>query len=309
VGIGAAPLAGLFAAVPEPTALGTITLALEAGVRLFDTAPLYGYGQSESRLGRGLAAWNRDELIVCTKVGRLLRDASIRPDDFAWKGVPAREAYFDFSRSAAVTSLEESLGRLGLDRVDLVHIHDPDDHFEAALEGSYSALSELRAAGRIRWIGVGANRIDIQLRFMESAEIDCLLVAGRYTLLDHTRSLRELFPVTEQRGVSVIIGGVFNSGVLTNPVAGATFDYEPAAREIIQRAQSIGAVCSTHGVPLKAAALQFPLAHPAVSCLLLGTRSPEELRESLALLEFDIPAALWIELKERRLIAAECPVP
>lgn len=293
LGLGASALAGLYAPVAEAQAQSTIAAAWDAGVRLFDTAPLYGLGASESRLGRALAARPRSDFVISTKVGRLLTPAPV----------------FDFSREAAFRSLRASLERLELEAADLVLIHDPDDHIDEAVEGSLAALSELRAAGRIRWLGVGSNRIDTHLRFAETGAVDCLLVAGRYTVLEHGRALNELLPLCADRRVAVLIGGVFNSGILASPEGSGHYDYREAPAAIRARVARLHAVCDRHRVPLKAAALQFPLAHPAVTSLLLGAGSPEELAECMALLALPIPSALWDDLREERLIDRDCPAP
>ena len=293
LGLGTAPLGGLFAAVDEATALATVERAWERGVRFFDTAPLYGHGLSERRLGRALAGKPRDEYVLATKVGRLLRaGAPPNPDRAIWHEPPALEPVRDYSYDGALRSAEESLERLGLDRVDVLHIHDAEDHQDEALAGAYRALARLRAEGAIRAVGAGLNFPEPLVRFAREAAFDCFLVAGRYTLLDRS-ALPELLPVCAERGIAVIVGGVFNSGVLAG---GTTFDYRPAPPELLERVRRLDAICASHGVPLAAAALQFPLRHPAVTSLLLGARSPAELDECLDLLELPIPGDLWEEL-------------
>lgn len=293
IGLGTAALGGLFAAVDDKTAARTIDRAWERGIRFFDTAPLYGHGLSERRVGRALAGRPRDEFVLSTKVGRVLRDgAPADPGQSFWKGAPAANAVFDFSFDGVLQSLEESLERLGLDRVDVVHIHDPDDHYADALRGAYPALARLRAEGIIRAVGVGLNQAALAARFAEEVELDCVLLAGRYTLLD--RSAADVLPLLAELGVAVIAAGVFNSGLLAG---GTTFDYEVAPHETVQRVAQLDAVCATHGVTLKTAALQFPLRHAAVTSLLLGPRSVAELDENLDLLEAPVPDELWRELR------------
>jgi len=314
VGLGTAPLGGLFEAVSDEEALATIAGAWELGIRFFDTAPLYGHGLSEQRLGVALAGRPRGDLVLATKVGRLLRrdappDESQLSDGVErWKGVPPLNPVFDFSYDGVMRSVEESLARLGLDRIDVLHIHDPDEHYDDALRGAYRALDRLRSEGTIGAVGAGMNQAEMLTRFARDADFDCFLVAGRYTLLDQS-ALAELLPLCLERGVAVIAGGVFNSGILADPRPGATFDYSVAPAELVERARRLGAVCERHGVPLKAAALQFPLAHPAVTTLLLGPRSAAELEENLALLRLELPAALWDELRGEGLVARDAPAP
>ena len=292
-GLGTAPLGGLFEAVSDETAHATLELAWERGIRFFDTAPLYGLGLSERRLGRFLADKPRDEFVLATKVGRLLRaDAPPDPRESHWAGTPALNPVFDFSYDGVLRSLEESLERLGLDRVDIVHIHDPDDHHDEALAGAYPALDRLRSEDSVGAVGAGMNQVEMLLRFAREADFDCFLVAGRYTLLDQA-ALPELLPLCVEREIAVIAGGVLNSGILAG---GTKFDYRPAPPELLERAAQLEAVCARHDVPLAAAALQFPLRQPAVASVLLGPRSPAQLAQSLDLLDVQIPAELWAEL-------------
>lgn len=287
LGLGTAPLGGLYEAVDDETAQAVVERALSLGVRFFDTAPLYGSGLAERRLGSVLRGKPRDSLVVSTKVGRLLR-----PGSSGWPGAPPLEAYFDFSYDGALRSLEASLDRLGLDRVDIALVHDPDDHYEEALAGAFRALERLRDEGAVRAIGVGMNQAEMLCRFAREADPDCFLVAGRYTLLDRTAAA-ELLPMCEERGIAVIAGGVFNSGILAG---GTTFDYESAGRGVVARVEHLRTVCERFGVPLAAAAVQFPGRHPAVSSVLVGCRSPAELDEDVRLLELELPAELWEEL-------------
>jgi D-threo-aldose 1-dehydrogenase len=303
VGLGTAPLGGLLAPVPEDRALATVQRSYDCGLRFFDTAPYYGYGLSEIRLGRALRRYPRDHFVLSTKVGRLLRlDAP--PDPHArFKGALPLRPVFDFSYEAALRSLEESLGRLGLEHVDIAYIHDPDDHFDEALAGAYRALDTLRRQGVISGVGVGMNHVEMLIRFAEQADFDCFLVAGRYTLLDQSASAR-LLPLCQARGIDVVAGGVYNSGILANPSTGATFNYEPAGPEVLFRARRIADICGKWGVPLKAAALQFPFSHPAVKAILIGCRSPDEVDENLAMLKWKIPSGLWRHLMDEGLIVS-----
>jgi D-threo-aldose 1-dehydrogenase len=292
-GLGTAPLGGLFQAVSDETASATFELAWERGIRFFDTAPLYGLGLSEQRLGRFLAGKPRDDFVLATKVGRLLRaDAPPDPGQPHWKGDSPFNPVWDFSYDGVLRSVDESLERLGLDRIDVLHIHDPDDHYEEALAGAYRALDRLRGEGVIAAVGAGMNQVEMLLRFAREADFDCFLVAGRYTLLDRP-ALPELLPLCEERAIAVIAAGVFNSGILAG---GTTFDYRPAPPELLDRAARLEAVCARYDVPLAAAALQFPLRHPAVASVLLGPRSPVQLAQSLDLLDVPVPAGLWAEL-------------
>jgi D-threo-aldose 1-dehydrogenase len=295
LGLGTAPLGGLFSAVGEGAALELVERAWERGIRFFDTAPLYGHGLSELRLGRALADKPRDEYVVATKVGRLLRAGAPRQSDSAiWDEQLELEPVRDYSYDGALRSHEESLERLGLERIDVLHIHDAEvgDYPEQALAGAYRALDRLRADGVIDAVGAGMNVPEPFLRFAAAGDFDCFLVAGRYTLLDRGAA-PELLPLCAERGIAVVVGGVLNSGVLAG---GSTFDYRPAAPEVVARVRELEAICTAHGVPLAAAALQFPLRHPAVASLLLGVRSAAELDENLDLLEIEIPDGLWAEV-------------
>jgi D-threo-aldose 1-dehydrogenase len=307
-GLGTAPLAGLFEAVEESNGMAVIERAWDAGIGFFDTAPLYGHGLAELRVGKVLRQKPRDAFTLASKVGRLLRaDAPPEPGQ-SFRGVPPVNPTFDFSYDGVMRSFEESLDRLGLDRIDILHIHDPDDHYDAAISGAYRALDRLRADGVIGAVGAGMNRAEMLSRFAREGDFDCFLLAGRYTLLDQV-ALEELLPLCVERGIAIIAGGVYNSGILADPKPGAHYDYQAAPAELLTRAQRIRDVCAHHGVPLKAAAQQFPLGHPAVTCVVVGCRSQVQLDESLAMFEFDIPPELWQDLKAQGLLPAETPTP
>lgn len=296
VGLGTAPIGGLFTHVADEVAHAVVKAALDAGLNYVDTAPLYGYGVSEQRVGSALAGVGRDSYVLSTKVGRLIvetraTDGSWNRDGFA--DAKPSEAIFDYSPDAVRRSLEESLERLGLDRIDVVYIHDPDDHEEEALTSAYPVLHELRSQGVVRAIGVGMNQSRIPTRFVRETDVDVVLLAGRFTLLDQSGAA-DLLPACIERGANVVIGGVYNSGLLAG---GTTYNYAQAPDELVKRAQELGAICAAHGVPLKAAAIQFPLAHPAIACVLTGARSVEELNENLAMMAYDIPPALWTDLE------------
>jgi D-threo-aldose 1-dehydrogenase len=308
IGLGTAPLGGLFTEVSDDDARRVVESAWEAGIRFFDTAPLYGHGLAEQRLGCVLRDLPREEVTLASKVGRLLRADAPREPGQDFKGVPPVNPVFDFSYEGALRSVEESLERLGLDRLDVVHIHDPDDHFEEALAGAYRAVSQLRDEGAVAAIGVGMNQAEMLVRLAEQADFDYFLVASRYTLLDQT-ALATLLPLCEARGIAVIVGGVYNSGILADPDRTPWFDYAAATAGWLAKARRIRDVCDRHEVPLKAAALQFPLGHPAVASVLVGPRSVAELEESVRLFEYDIPAKLWDELRAEGLLPEAAPLP
>ena len=314
LGLGTAPLGGLFAPVGDADAAAAIARAYAEGLRLFDTAPLYGSGLAERRIGRALRRHPRGEFVLATKVGRLLR-AGAPPDRTQFRGgrplfpdaLPVNPV-FDFSYDGVLRSAEESLDRLGLERIDILHIHDPDDHYDEARAGAYAALARLRREGVIGAVGVGMNGTAVLLRFARDTDVDCFLVAGRYTLLDQS-ALPDLLPVCLARGIAVIAGGVFNSGILAAPAPDATFDYGPAAPEVIAKARRLEAACAAHGVPLAAAAIQFPFGHPAVTAVVVGCRSEREVAENVQMFRHPIPASLWDDLRRARLLGDEVPVP
>jgi D-threo-aldose 1-dehydrogenase len=307
-GLGTAPLAGLFEEVEEAKGIGVIEQAWEAGIRFFDTAPLYGHGLAEMRIGKALKEKPRDEFTLASKVGRLLR-ADVPPEPGqSFRGTPSVNPTFDFSYDGVMRSFEESLERLGLDRIDILHIHDPDNHYDEAIQGAYRALDELRSDGVIAAVGAGMNQAEMLTRFAREGDFDCFLLAGRYTLLDQI-ALKELLPECVERGISIIAGGVYNSGILADPKPGAHYNYQTAPPELLERARRIRDVCDRHGVPLKAAAVQFPLGHPAVSCVIVGCRSAAQLNESIEMFEFDIPPALWHDLKSAGLLPDDAPTP
>jgi D-threo-aldose 1-dehydrogenase len=308
LGLGTAPLAGLFEEVDEADAIDIIERSWEAGVRFFDTAPLYGHGLAETRVGRVLRQMPRDEFTLATKVGRLLRAGAPPEPGQVFRGVPPVNPVFDFSYDGVMRSVEESLERLGLSRVDVLHIHDPDDHYDEALSGAYPALAKLRADGVIRAVGAGMNQSEMLARFAREGDFDCFLLAGRYTLLEQG-ALEELLPLCVERRIAIIAGGVYNSGILADPKPGAHYNYAAAPTALLERAQRIREVCERHGVPLKAAAVQFPLGHPAVATVVIGCRSVAQLDESLEMFSIDIPPALWQELKAEGLLQEDAPTP
>jgi D-threo-aldose 1-dehydrogenase len=306
VGLGCAPLAGLFTPVDPAVAASTVEAAWNGGVRHFDTAPHYGAGLSEERLGSALAGRPRDAFTLSTKMGRVLVDHE-GPWDI-WGEPNGKASSFDFSYRGTHDAHLGSLERLGTDRVEIGLIHDPDDHRDEALAGTHKALTELKAAGRIGAVGIGMNSTEAAADLLSRADFDVALIAGRYTLLDQS-ALDRLYPLCVSRGVSVIAAGVFNSGILADPKPGAHFNYAEADRRLIERAQAIAAICDRYDTPLRAAALQFPAAHPAVASILVGARNPEEVDDALAMYAHPIPGALWGDLKRAGLLAEEAPVP
>jgi aryl-alcohol dehydrogenase-like predicted oxidoreductase len=283
LGLGTAPLAGLFEQVSPQTARATLEAAWELGVRYFDTAPLYGSGLAEQRLGEALAGRPRDEFTVSTKVGRVLRPGT--PDQH-FAGSPPLRPVFDFSPAGVRASLRESLARLGLDRVDVALLHDPEEHMSETRRAAEAARELVRS------VGVGTNVVATALELVRRGEVELVLLAGRYTLLDRSAA-DELLPLCAERGAAVVAAGVFNSGVLAG---GSTYDYEAAPPEVLAARARMAEACARHGVPLAAAAVQFPLRHPAVSSVLVGARSPAEIEEDVRLLELRIPEELWGEL-------------
>jgi D-threo-aldose 1-dehydrogenase len=298
-----------------------VARAWELGIRFFDTAPLYGYGASERRVGAALGPYPRDAYVLSTKVGRLVYPANAVPPgaevdpqtldgrvDGAYGGVADRRIVFDYSADGVRRSLEASLERLRLDRVDIALIHDPDEHWEAAIGGAYPALARLREEGVVGAIGAGMNQAPMLARFAREGDFDVFLCASRYTILDQT-ALDELIPACEERGSAIVIGGVMNTGLLADPRPGTRYDYGTAPDAMIDRARRIADVCERHGVPLKAAAVQFPLAHPVVASVVAGVRSVAHLEEYPELMATPIPTDLWAELKAEGVIRHEAPTP
>ena len=306
LGLGLAPIGGMYQAVGDDTATATIDRAWEHGIRYFDTAPLYGAGRSERRAGAALAKRDRSAYTLSTKVGRVLRPGG---DESGMWAEPTSEApHFDFSADGVRRSYADSLERLGVDRADILHLHDPDEHFAPAMSGARPALVELRANGRIGAVSAGMNQSAMLTEFVRTGDFDCVLLAGRYTLLDQS-GLSDLLPECQARGVSIIVGGVYNSGILADPRPEASYDYQPAPAAILARAEAIRDVCDRHGVPLRAAAMQFPLAHPAVAAALIGMRSPAEVDDAVAMASVDIPGRLWRDLIAAGLLADRVPTP
>ncbi|MCT2588857.1 aldo/keto reductase [Streptomyces sp. N2-109] len=308
--LGAASIGNLYASVSSAQAADCVDAAWDAGIRYFDTAPHYGLGLSERRLGAALADRPRADFTLSTKAGRLLVPGGPGGDDLAHGfAVPAtHRRVWDFSADGVRRSLQESLQRLGLDRVDIVYLHDPDHHARQALHEAYPALERLRAEGVVGAIGVGMNQSPLLARFLRDTDVDVVLLAGRYTLLDQ-QGLDDVLPEAVARGRSVVVGSVFNSGLLADPRPGATFDYAPVPPPVLDRALRVKAVVERHGVGLRAAALRFPFGHPAVASVLIGARSAAEVRDAAAPPGRPVPAALWDELRAEGLLPDRVPTP
>ena len=308
---GGAVIGNLYTEVSEEQAHAAVDAALQEGIHYFDTAPHYGLGLSERRLGAALRQHPRTSYAISTKVGRRLEPAPDATGDDLANGfvVPATQRrVWDFSADGIRRTLEASLERLGLDRVDAVYLHDPDDHAEQAFREAYPALEKLRSEGVVGAIGAGMNQAEMLTRFIRDTDVDVVLCAGRYTLLDQ-EALTELLPAAQKRGASVVVGGAFNSGLLADPKPGATYNYATAPAELLDRALHLKAVADRHGTTLRAAALAFCAAHPAVASVLVGARSAEEVRDSAEQFAAHVPGEFWRELRDTGLLPANAPVP
>ncbi|MDP7578685.1 MAG: aldo/keto reductase [SAR202 cluster bacterium] len=325
LGFGGAPIGGDRAEVTEEDAISAIEHALELGITFFDTAPLYGHGKSERFYGLSLAQIPRENFVLSTKVGRVLNPVNslsdmatssfINPDPFT--------PVYDYSRDGVMRSLEESLKRLKLDRIDIAMIHDPDEfdsarpggnfgepvHYSTAINEAFPALADLRSDGVIKAIGVGMNQWQALTRFAKDADFDCFLLAGRYTLLDQS-ALNKLLPLCTEKQISVVLGGPYNSGILASDLSlGAQYFYTNASQEVLKRAREINTICERYDVPIKAAALQFGLAHPAVAATIPGSRNQSEVRDNFVMANFQIPNGMWQEIRHEGLIPSDAPTP
>jgi D-threo-aldose 1-dehydrogenase len=323
LGFGAAPLGNMFRNIPQDEALNTVEAAWKQGVRFFDTAPFYGAGLSELRVGEALAAHPRNEYVLSSKVGRIILDeVETGAREFGEKGAlfesgrPNRIVY-DYTESGTLRSIEDSLKRLQVDRLDFVWVHDiaQDFHgdawleqFEIARTGAFKALDRLRDQGVIKGWGLGVNRVEpIELTLgLSSAQPNGMLLAGRYSLLDHEVALQRLMPAAAAKKVDIVIGGPYSSGVLAG---GKHFEYAPASPEILARVERIKVLTQRHQIPIKAAALQFVLAHPATAAVIPGASRPERIAEDVAALAVKIPDAFWQELREEKLVSPHAPLP
>lgn len=333
LGLGTAPLGGMYAAVPLPVGEATVAQAIDLGLRYFDTAPMYGLGKSEHVLGHALLqraeADPGFEFVLSTKVGRLLvtdrpgrqlRESAPKNDlDSGWHGAFRFREFFDYGYDAVMRSFDDSQHRLGMPKIDILYVHDigrtthgiqHDHHWNALTSGGgFRALGELRAAGLIKAVGLGVNEWEIIRETVDHVDLDCCLLAGRYSLLEQT-ALTSLLTLCERRRIGVIIGGAFNSGILVAHVGGhRKFNYGDAPNDVLEKVGRLRKVCDTFGVEMSAAALQFPLAHPAVVSVIVGSRSAAEIDQAVRWLEQPLADGLWDELKRQGLIAAEAPVP
>ena len=319
LGFGTAPLGDLFVQLDDRIAIATVERAFELGINLLDTSPLYGHGLAEHRCGTAIRRARRDQIVLCTKVGRWMDPLHGAGDHSGFVGGHPHRAVVDYSYDGTMRSVEQSLLRLGTERLDLLLIHDVDiwthgreaieDRFREAMAGAYVALDRLRSEGVVSGIGVGVNEAEMCVRFAQAGSFDVMLLAGRYSLLEQP-ALKGFLPLAQQRCISVLLGGVFNSGILaTGAVSGAKYNYRDAPPEILAKVAKIERVCAVYGIALPTAALHFALGHPAVASVVLGAQSPQEVERNVAALSTDVPAGLWSDLKAAHLLDAEAPVP
>lgn len=314
LGFGGAPLGNMFDVVDEETAQAALAAAWDSGVRYYDTAPHYGSGLSEHRFGAALRRYPREDFVLSTKVGRLLRPDASRPENPPFKdGLPFRVEQ-DYSYDATMRSIEDSSQRLGLAQIDIAFVHDLaadhlgdawEEQFEIARTGSFRALTELRERGVIKGWGLGVNLTEPCVRALEQADPDVFLLAGRYSLLNQP-ALDRLFPMCADRGVHVVVGGPYNSGLLAG---GRNFEYQEAPPEMIEKRDRIAGVCERHGADIRSAALQFCAAHPVVAAIIPGAKRPEKVVENARLMAATVPAAVWEELRQEGLIPEGAPTP
>ncbi|MFF0724889.1 aldo/keto reductase [Streptomyces sp. NPDC004134] len=311
LGLGLASIGGLFAPVSDEDAARTVDRAWDAGVRLFDTAPVYGYGRSERRAGAALAGRPRGAYALCTKVGRLIVPGGTDTQPIWADPPPGVGPRRDYSYAGVMRSVEDSLARLGLDRIDVLHVHDPDEDFPVAVTAAYRALAELRARGTVGAVSIGVNHAPVAARYLREVAApgpDCVMLAGRYNLLDHT-GLDELLPLCAARGVAVLAAGVYQSGLLTDPRPEAPHGYTSIPRDLAARVTAWHALCRRHAVPPAAAALAFPFGHPAVTSVVIGARAPAEVADTARAFAHPIPAELWTTAKSEGLLPPQAPVP
>ena len=317
VSLGCAPLGGLYSDIGDEQATQVVRTAIDAGINFLDTAALYGAGHSERRVGAALAGVDRDSYVLATKAGWRFEHVP-GPTEFSKyydsPGASSLEMRRDYSADWTERTLENSLERLGIDRLDVVHIHDADEEedFRAVMEGSYPVLDRLRREGVIGAVGAGMNQSEMLARFAREADFDCFLLAGRYSILEQS-AVEALFPICLEKGISIIAGGTYNSGILATGskggADGARYNYAEAPPEIVAKVRSLEELAAEHKVDLRAAASQFALAHPAVTCIVPGTRRPERVLQNLELCREEIPDAFWQGLRDRTLVSAQAPLP
>ncbi len=322
LGFGGTVVGDLYTKLPEEQALSTIESAYLSGIRLFDTSPYYGHGLSEHRIGHVLRQHSRDSFILSTKVGRTLKpqEPSQIVSTKLWSNTLPFEAVYDYSYDGVMRQVEDSLQRLATNRIDILHIHnvdivefgsqaETDKRFSEAMSGAYRALEQLRAEGTVKAIGCGLDDWEACVRFAEVGDFDCFVLAGRYTLLEQA-SLDKFLPLCQKRNISILLGGVYNSGILaTGGTEDAKYEYDKAPPEILEKVRLMEAICKRYSVPLAAAAIQFPLAHPAISSVVVGVATPEEVKQNIELMNVDIPSELWQELKASGVLREDAPTP
>jgi len=319
MGFGTAPLGNFAREVSEQSADAMAQEAWRSNIRYFDTAPMYGHGLSELRTGQSLRWKDREEFILSTKVGRLLRPQRRRKIDFfPWSNAAANDVIFDYSYDGVMRSIEDSLQRLALEYIDICFIHDIDEFthgsnqpevFSQAMDGAWRALEKLRSDGVVKAIGIGVNEWPVCYKALQQRDFDCFLLAGRYTLLEQT-ALNKFLPLCEARNVAVVVGGGFNSGILaTGAVANAKYNYAPAPADVLERVRKIEGVCKKYEVPLPAAAMQFVVAHPSIASFIVGTRDVNQLQKNIDWFTFEIPHDFWKDLKKNGLLREDAPIP
>lgn len=316
---GTAPIGNFLKEIDEQTADAMVQTSWDAGVRFYDTAPMYGHGLSELRTGHSLRWKKRSDYVLASKVGRLLKPAKRSDINFApWANAAPNELVFDYSYDGTMRCFEDSLQRLALESIDILFIHDIDrftrgdeqpEVFRQAMDGCWKALEKLRSEGLVKAIGVGVNEWEVCHEALKQRDFDAFLLAGRYTLLEQ-EALEGFLPLCVERGAAVLVGGGFNSGILaTGAVPGAKYNYSPAPQHVMDKVAKIEAVCKEHNVPLPAAALQFVVAHPAIPSFCAGTRTVQQLKQNLAWFSHPIPSDFWADLKKRGLLREDAPVP
>jgi D-threo-aldose 1-dehydrogenase len=310
LGLGCAAIGGLYGDIPDEQATQVVHKALDLGLNLFDTAPLYGSGKSERRLGQALKDVPRDSYVLASKVGSILVPSAgeDRGSDI-FENPPPFKPVFDYSYDGVMRSFEDSLERLGVECIDILHIHDPDDHWQEAIAGAFPALDKLRSEGVISAVSAGMNQWQMLARFAREGDFDCFLLAGRYSLLDQS-SLDELLPLCLEKNIGIVAGGTYNSGILAKGAKpGATYNYGAAPTDILEKAAAIEVVAARHNVDIKAAASQFVFAHPAITCIIPGTRQPGRVEENFNLLTQEVGSEFWADLQNEGLLHKTAPVP